>query len=58
MSTVPTPPGPVPPLDDPADPDRIFPGRTGPEDDPDLSPYPEPEPEPDADPDEQLPRDT
>lgn len=46
MSTIPTPQGPVPPLDDP---DRADPN---PPDDPDTSPYPDPEP----DPDEQLPR--
>jgi hypothetical protein len=51
MSTIPTPPGPVPPLGnpDPADPNK--------RDDPDISPYPDPEPEPDEDPDEQLPHD-
>jgi hypothetical protein len=45
----------VPPLPDPTDPDRSFPGRSGPDDDPDTTPYPDPEPEPDEDPDEQLP---
>ncbi|WP_410790096.1 hypothetical protein [Kribbella sp. C-35] len=57
MSTNPVPPGTVPPIPGPADPDRETPGGTQP-DDPDLTPYPDPEPEPDEDPDEQLPRNT
>jgi hypothetical protein len=51
MSTTPA----VPPLPDPLDPDRPFPGQGRPEDDPDLTPTPDPEIDPDEDPDEQLP---
>lgn len=48
---------PIPPLPDPLDPDRPFPGQGTPEDDPDLDPTPDPEPDPNDDPDEQLPHD-
>jgi hypothetical protein len=46
---------PVPPLPDPLDPDRPFPGQGRP-DDPDTTPYPESEIDPEEDPDEQLPQ--